>query len=107
MKLNKALSCGVKFCGGCNSRYDRMEALEKVKSIFNGKVNFDFAKEETKYDFLFIIGGCTNCCASYSQYESERSAIRMWDASCIERVLSDIEKYIKMEAKASGLEENL
>ncbi len=36
--------CGVRFCGGCNPRYDRGKALEKIKEQ-NEDVDFRIAEE--------------------------------------------------------------
>ena len=107
METNRNLQCGVKFCGGCNPRYERMEALEKIKSLFSGKIDFDYAKENKTYDFVLVIGGCTNCCASYGQYETKKGVIKIWDEADISRISSNIEKFIKMEGETSGLEKNL
>ena len=96
-RMERLLFCGVKFCGGCNPRYERIEALEKLKLHFSGKINFDYAKENENYDFLLVIGGCTNCCAAYDQFETKKGALKMWDETCIERISSNIEKFIKME----------
>ncbi|GAB1476615.1 hypothetical protein MASR2M70_14510 [Bacillota bacterium] len=39
--------CGVKFCGGCNPRFERGKALEELKEHFEGRINFEYAEEET------------------------------------------------------------
>jgi len=99
VEKDKILNCGVKFCGGCNSRYERMDALKDIKSALEGRVNFEYANEEGSYDFILVIGGCTNRCASFTQYKFQREVIKMWDLSCVSRVISEIEEYIKMEAR--------
>jgi len=94
MDINTPKYCGVKFCGGCNPRYDRVEALEKIKATFDGKVNFDYAKENVNYDVLLVIGGCTNCCASFEQYKAKNGTLKMWEESAIPRITESIEKYL-------------
>jgi hypothetical protein len=72
---------GIKFCGGCNPRYDRSGALGKIRAHFEkdaddfakdniekGKAIFDFAKDGGKYDLLLVICGCSNQCASTDEY---------------------------------------
>jgi len=95
MRNNTPLHCGVKFCGGCNSRYERREALEKLKSLFVDRVDFEHAKEDINYDVLVVIGGCTNCCASYEQYSTKNGVFKMWEEVGIERISESIEKIIK------------
>lgn len=94
METNIPLHCGVKFCGGCNPRYERMDALAKLKAFFKGKVDFDYAKENIDYDVLLVIGGCTNCCASHEQYEARKGTLKMWEEASIERISESIEKII-------------
>ncbi|WP_027398163.1 hypothetical protein [Anaerovorax odorimutans] len=86
--------CGVKFCGGCNPRYDRGEAFKKIKEHFTHRVDFVIAEEGKTYDFLLIIGGCTNCCASYKQYNWKTEVIKMWDEKHLPEVIEKIERII-------------
>lgn len=83
---------GVKFCGGCNPRYDRGKTLQNLKKELEGEAEFVTAEEGVLYDHLLIIGGCTNCCASYSQYQSKNDPIRIWDQEHIEKVINNIKK---------------
>ncbi|MDD2483774.1 MAG: hypothetical protein PHQ50_01920 [Eubacteriales bacterium] len=86
--------CGVKFCGGCNPRYERGEALEKIRSHFKDKIEFHYAEENVPYDCLLVIGGCTNCCASHCQYDVKQDCVRMWDESHIEDIVKKLESMI-------------
>ena len=81
---------GVKFCGGCNPRYDRGKAYEAIKKQLNGTAEFVIAEEGIEYDCLLVIGGCTNCCASYCQYKAKNDTIRMWDESHIDSTIKKI-----------------
>jgi len=81
---------GVKFCGGCNPRYDRGEALKIIKERMKGKADFVVAEEGGEYDYLLVIGGCTNCCASVSGYEAKKKLIRMWDENHIENIIQTL-----------------
>ena len=82
---------GVKFCGGCNPRFERGLALGDLKRDMP-LLEFENAKEGVVYDALLVIGGCTNCCASYCQYQTEKGVIRMWDKSHLDRVKSELKK---------------
>lgn len=88
------MTCGVKFCGGCNPRYDRGDALNTIKKHFAGKVDFVIAQEGHTYDCLLIIGGCTNCCASFKQYSWKTQYIKMWDKEHFDSVVEAIENLI-------------
>jgi len=86
--------CGVRFCGGCNPRYERGDALEKIRKHFLGRVDFPYAEEDVVYDLLLVIGGCSSCCASHCQYEARGDRVIMWDQSHIEEVINKIESII-------------
>ena len=108
MRNNIPLYCGVKFCGGCNSRYERKEALEKLKSLFIGRVDFEHAKENIDYDVLVVIGGCTNCCASHEQYSTKNGVLKMREEAGVAKISESIEKIIENGGnKTSGLEKSL
>lgn len=85
---------GVKFCGGCNPRYDRGKALEAIKNEMQEEAEFAIAEEGAFYDRLLVIGGCTNCCASHSQYQTKEGVIKMWDQ---DHTLDTIKKLRKQE----------
>ena len=94
VNADTTLSCGVRFCGGCNPRYERGGALESLKAEFKGRVNFEIAEENAEYDLLLVIGGCTNCCASYEGYVSRLATLKMWDEACLEGISLKIAKII-------------
>lgn len=83
--------CGIKFCGGCNPRFDRGEALSRIRDHFLGRIEFPHAAEGVRHDLLLIIGGCTNCCATHGQYDAEHGRIRMWEESQIGEVIDQLE----------------
>lgn len=89
------MKCGIKFCGGCNPRYERGVASREIQSDCD-TIDFSHAEEGVLYDCLLVIGGCPACCASYKQYDVDGDrVIKMWDRSHIEnveRVLSDYQE---------------
>ncbi len=60
-------SISVKFCGGCNTRYDLKAAYEKLRTQLTGIAAVSFAKPEETYDALVIIRGCTGCPYLYEE----------------------------------------
>jgi len=65
---------GVKFCGGCNPGYDRKDLLNRIMKK-NAGHRFEYAHEETIYDILLVICGCSRCCADYSRFSYDRIVI--------------------------------
>lgn len=82
------MKCGVRFCGGCNPRYDRRLAFDKLKEMLPD-VEFQYAQESELYDKLLVICGCTSCCASYDMYSVRdggfNNILKLWDAADVER----------------------
>ncbi|MDD6310516.1 MAG: hypothetical protein PUB09_01075 [Firmicutes bacterium] len=79
------MKCGVKFCGGCNPRYQRGDAYRTIKNDMTA-IDFHLVDEDDTYDNLLVIGGCPACCASYKQYNVEDEVFKMWDEAHIEEI---------------------
>jgi 4-hydroxybutyrate CoA-transferase len=62
-----AVKIGIKYCGGCNPRYDRKRIAEQLKERFSH--SFETADAENEYDLLVVLCGCSSGCAGYSQYK--------------------------------------
>ena len=47
------MKCGVRFCGGCNPRYDRGEALKEIEDrLKDSDIEFKITTEDEQYDHL-------------------------------------------------------
>lgn len=68
---------GVRFCGGCNPKYDRSAYFDKLVGD-NSSHQFEVAQEGENFDALVVIGGCASCCAEYEQYEFDR-LVKIWE----------------------------
>lgn len=85
------MKCGVRYCGGCNPRYDRRKAYEEIKKEL-GDIDFFHAVVEDCYDCLLVLGGCSNCCASYDQFNVKGDVYKMWDRDHIDRIKEKLSK---------------
>lgn len=56
---------GVRYCGGCNSRYDRVAVVERLKGFFP-EAEFVPAQDGTAYQAALVVCGCPSRCASVS-----------------------------------------
>lgn len=61
------LNIGIKYCGGCNAKYDRKKFLQLLKKEFT--YEFEVAKVDKIYDIVIVLCGCTSCCASHSEFK--------------------------------------
>jgi hypothetical protein len=87
--------CGVKFCGGCNPRYDRGWALASVKAYFGADLRFEYAEEGRRYDLLLYIAGCVNRCTALGAYAFEKGIVSLWDEGLLREVCAQIEGILR------------
>jgi 4-hydroxybutyrate CoA-transferase len=60
------MSIGIKYCGGCNSRYDRTSFIKKLKDEYKCLV-FENAVDNVNYDVVIVVCGCQSACASHDE----------------------------------------
>lgn len=62
---------GVKYCGGCNPRYDRVACLERLKQ---GRPDDRIvtARPGVYYDVLLVLCGCLSRCADLTGLSGAR-----------------------------------
>ncbi len=59
---------GVKYCGGCNPRYDRPQLVARLKEELGDGIEWvNAATATTPLDFVLVVCGCTAACARHSQ----------------------------------------
>ncbi|TCO79523.1 hypothetical protein [Marinisporobacter balticus] len=83
---------GVKYCGGCNPRYERKAFVDKVSKNLGEMYDLVVAKEGEIYDFILVMGGCMNCCANFKHVETRRGVFCVKSAADYEKVLNAITK---------------
>ncbi len=53
---------GIKYCGGCNPSYERVEMVERVRSSMKDRFLF-LPHDQQDLDALVLINGCPRTCA--------------------------------------------
>ena len=69
------LHCTVKFCGGCNPRYDRGAAYQTVRASLSDAAQFSYPEDGVHYDVLLIIRGCTGCPYLYEDIDADHRVL--------------------------------
>lgn len=75
MQKGKKLRCAVKFCGGCNPRYDRGAAYREMEAALADVAGFETARAGSPCDVLLIIRGCTQCPYLYEEIEAAHRVV--------------------------------
>jgi hypothetical protein len=61
LKVKKRI--GIKYCGGCNPGYERVEMIERVQFRFDDRFLF-LRYDEPDIDALVLMSGCHRACAA-------------------------------------------
>ncbi len=61
-KLKTKKKIGIKYCGGCNPGYERVEMIERIQFRFNDQFSF-LRHDEPDIDLLILMSGCHRACA--------------------------------------------
>ncbi|MDR1745507.1 MAG: hypothetical protein LBS30_07125 [Planctomycetota bacterium] len=66
-----AITLAVKYCGGCNSSYDRPAMVERIRREFPGVsvANAESRDGEGSPDLVLVVCGCGCVCASHSHLD--------------------------------------
>lgn len=56
---------GVRYCGGCNPRYDRVALVKRIGGFFP-EAEFVTAQAGVKYPAVLVVCGCPSRCANVS-----------------------------------------
>ena len=90
------MKIGIKYCGGCNPRYDRIGEVNKLKAEFR-EMEFVTASDYPDCDVVIVVCGCSAACA-------ERSSLRYKDEMLVPWSLDDMrkvrEKLLSLREKA-------
>ena len=60
--MAERLMVGLRYCGGCNPRFDRVAAVKRLAAACP-RAELEGAEPGKRYDLLLIVGGCSACCA--------------------------------------------
>lgn len=58
------LEVALRYCGGCNPRYDRSALALRLEREFPGLRLVPFVEPAGRYAAVLVLCGCTACCVS-------------------------------------------
>ncbi len=67
--MDSRLSVGIRYCGGCNPRYDRVGFVRRLQGEFP-EITIEYAEEGRQYAAVLVVCGCHVACASLSGIKS-------------------------------------
>jgi len=82
----------VKYCGGCNPGYDRVEAVERIRSALEGSAVLSTSDTE-KPGIVLAVAGCETACADLSSFTGVE-IIRISSERDVERAVHQLKAAI-------------
>lgn len=79
--MEQKAQIGVRYCGGCNPRFDRVALVKRLASFFP-QADFPPAAAGTAYDAVLVVCGCPSQCANTADLKVPASRLLFlhgWD----------------------------
>lgn len=83
------MKVGIKYCGGCNSKFDRVKVIESIK-IHNTDLFFSYVNTSYEYDFIIVVNGCGVSCTDIRNLKTKNGFFEIYDDN-IKEIQSRIE----------------
>jgi len=61
---------GIKYCGGCNPSYERVEMIQQVQSLLKDRFTFSIHGQQD-LDIMLLVSGCPRACANKNSNHPE------------------------------------
>jgi hypothetical protein len=61
MESKKRKRIALKYCGGCDSTYDRVRYWQRINEVTAGKIEW-VSIEEPPFETVLLINGCSTAC---------------------------------------------
>lgn len=79
------LTVGIKYCGGCNPRYDRVKKVQELKNHYP-QFCFSYAVPAQTYDFLLVICGCNANCTNHESFSVQSKKFTLCEEQDFEQL---------------------
>lgn len=74
MGAAKSVKIGIRYCGGCNPRYDRVRAVRTLEAAFPDVLFFSQGADRLP-DLLIMVCGCSSRCAAVPDLQMEEEKL--------------------------------
>jgi hypothetical protein len=88
--MNEKRRIGLKYCGGCNPRHDRVAAAAQIKQRLEGRVEF-VPHDDEDAEGILIIAGCPTVCVDRAPF-GDRPVWTVASAEDAERFIDEMNK---------------
>lgn len=71
---SKMLKVGLKYCGGCSVRFDRVALVSEIKELLSLNAEF-LSHEDENLDLVLIVCGCESACVNIDDFEGRETFV--------------------------------
>ena len=85
----------MKYCGGCNPRYDRKAVVERLKTAFPDTEFVETGDDDGPFDHVIVLCGCSATCASHEDLQGKHGkTVTSSEEECrhLEEILRSVPK---------------
>lgn len=76
--MKSSMNICIKYCGGCNPRYDRKKIIDYLKNDFPS-INIILQSDNKTCDFVVVISGCIRSCVQHEHLQGKFGKIIIKD----------------------------
>ena len=84
----------IKFCGGCNPRFDRRSIVTKIEEEYKD-IKIVYSDGDEIPDLLVVICGCTAQCAEYKSIKFKYKSVVIYSEDGYNKIKEAIEEIKK------------
>lgn len=84
------VTANIKFCGGCNPRYDRAEFARKIEDAYP-HIDFQMNGSEIA-DVVIVLCGCSAACAEVTDSYGAAGRIVLWSPDAWDTLCSFLDR---------------
>ena len=90
----------LKYCGGCNPRYDRAACVDKFrKAMRDLNISFVTYNEKEQFDYCLLVSGCNRNCLSDKAFTNCRKLLKVSAAEEFSNIKNELYAQIRDEAR--------
>jgi hypothetical protein len=88
------LNIGIKYCGGCNPKYNRGAFVAGLAVKYKEKINIEPIKENIIYDIVIIMNGCSSVCVNISEMKHKGKSLSVACEEDFTLIYEEIDKWL-------------
>ena len=92
---------GLKYCGGCAPRFDRVAQIKRITRQLDGVLTFHSA-ESANVEAILVVAGCPTCCVDTTVFHP-KPILRIRCQKDAERFIEEMEQTPQLEFRKSVL----